>query len=126
MLMKSLFIIRGKVLHGKNRGKELGFPTANIPLHQDIPEGVYTSNVMIDNKSYIAATFIGSAKTFNEKEYHAESYILDFSENLYGKLITIKLFKKLRENKKFTSEQSLIIQMKQDELATREFFSQSF
>ena len=122
--MKPLYVFWGKVIIGKNRGKKLGFPTANISIHKNIPEGVYASEVIIVGKNYAAATFIGSAKTFDEKNYHAESYILDFSGNLYGKRITIRLFKKLRENKKFDSSQMLKKQLKQDILATRRFFSQ--
>ncbi|MCL5113612.1 MAG: riboflavin kinase [Patescibacteria group bacterium] len=133
--MKPLFKLRGKVKKGKNRGKFLGFPTANINLHKKIPQGIYASTVKIDsprfageagNKKYIAATFIGSAKTFNESEYKAESYILDFNQNIYGKWVTVTLLKKLRGNKKFGSEQELIDQMKQDILATRKFFNLFF
>lgn len=116
----------GKVKEGKGRGKHFGFPTANISLHRNIPEGVYTSEVTIIDNVYPAATFIGSAKTFGEKEYKAESYILDFDKNIYGKWITIKLFKKLRGNKKFDSQQTLIKNMEQDVLATRKFFNKSF
>lgn len=124
--MKPLFTLRGKVKKGKNRGKFLGFPTANINLHKKIPQGIYTSIVKIDNKKYFAATFIGSAKTFNENEYKAESYILDFNQSIYGKWITVTLLKKLRGNKKFDSEQKLIDQMKKDILATRNFFNLFF
>jgi riboflavin kinase / FMN adenylyltransferase len=120
--MKSLFTFWGKVLRGENRGKNLGFPTANLLLHQNIPEGVYISKVIINGKSYAAATFIGFAKTFSEKNYHAESHILDFSGDLYGKWITIKLFKKLRENKKFTSQEMLIVQIKKDIVSLKKFF----
>jgi len=121
--MKILFIFRGKVKKGKERGKLLGFPTANIALHKEIPEGIYASRVTFENKNYRAATFIGTSKTFNETEYRAESYILDFNQNIYGEWITVRLFKKLRGNKKFNSEQQLINQMKRDALTTREFLN---
>lgn len=124
--MRTLIMFWGKVKKGKGRGKQLGFPTANIALHKNIPEGVYTSEVAITDNVYPAATFIGSAKTFGENEYKAESYILDFDKNIYGKWITIRLFKKLRGNKKFASGQALIEKMKQDVLATRKFFEKSF
>lgn len=120
--MKYLFMFRGKVKKGKDRGKALGFPTANIALHKKIPEGIYSSQLNIGDKKYFAATFIGSAKTFGEKDYKAESYILNYSGNLYGKFITIRLFKKLRGNKKFHSEKALVGQMKKDVLATKKFF----
>ena len=121
--MNTLFMFRGKVRKGKNRGKLLGFPTVNIALYKTIPEGVYASKIKIDNQDFIAATFIGNAKTFNETEYKAEGYILDFNQDIYGKWITIKLFQKLRGNKKFKTEEELINQMKQDVLITRKLFS---
>jgi riboflavin kinase / FMN adenylyltransferase len=117
--MKSLFVFWGKVKKGKDRGKLLGFPTANIALHKKIPEGVYTSQIVINKRKHLAATFIGSAKTFNENKYQAESYILDFSQNIYGKWITVRLFKKLRGNIKFKSQKELIKQIEKDVLTTR-------
>lgn len=72
---------------------------------------------------YNAATFIGAAKTFNEKDTKSESYILDFEKNIYGKWITITFFKKLRDNKKFDSIEKLIKQMEKDVSETRRFFT---
>ena len=120
--MKAIFIIRGKVIKGRQRGRLLGFPTANISLHQKVPEGIYASAVAIEGKDYIAATFIGSAKTFRENDYKAESYILEFKDNIYDKWITIKLFQKVRGNERFVSEAMLIKQMNQDVQMVREFF----
>ncbi len=117
--MKKLFVFWGKVKKGKQRGKLLGFPTANISLYKKIPEGIYASKVKINKQTYSGATFIGSPKTFNEKDYKAESYILDFNKNIYGSWVTITLFKKIRGNKKFNLEQELIEQMKKDILEIR-------
>lgn len=117
--MKELFFIRGKVRHGNKRGRLLGFPTANVFLHQQIPEGIYASTIVIHKKIYKAVTFIGEAKTFNEKDYKAETYIFDFSKNIYDTWMTIRLYKKIRGNKKFNSEKELITQMKDDVKNTR-------
>ena len=121
--MNSLYIISGKVIKGAKRGKSLGFPTANINIEQVIPEGIYASEVIVDNKTYQAATFIGTAKTFKENEYKAESYIINFDQKIYGKQIRITLFKKLRENIQFSTKEKLIEQMKDDVLQTLSFFS---
>lgn len=121
--MKPLHVFWGKIVSGKKRGKTLGYPTANIPLHKTISDGIYASLVKVSGKNYVAATFIGAAETFGEKEKKAESFLLDFSGNLYGKWITVYLYKKLRGNKKFDSEKQLVEQMKKDVSATREFFS---
>ncbi len=112
----------GKVRKSKQRGKGLGFPTANINLAKNIPEGIYISNTKIVNSVYPALTFIGQAKTFNEKSFQAETYILNFKQNIYGQWISVKLLKKIRYNKKFNSTKELIAQMKKDEIVAREYF----
>lgn len=114
---------RGKVRKHNQRGKKLGFPTANINLTKNIPEGIYISQTKIKGKQHHSLTFIGQAKTFDEKEIHAETYILDFNQNIYGKWISIELLKKIRGNKKFNSAEELINQMKKDEQAARGYFA---
>lgn len=112
----------GKVRKHNQRGEKLGFPTANINLNKDIPEGIYLSLLKLGNKTYPSLTFIGMAKTFAETRFHAETYILDFNQNIYGKWITVELIKKIRDNKKFSSADELIKQMKKDEQMTRKYF----
>lgn len=112
----------GKVRTHNRRGKKLGFPTANINLSRKIPEGIYVSKTKVGGKIYKLLTFIGTAKTFNETRFHAETYILDFSQNIYGKWISVDIVKKLRDNKKFSSAEKLVKQMKQDEKIAREYF----
>lgn len=117
-----MFRFRGKVRSHNRRGKSLGFPTANVDLHQKIPEGVYISKTKILNKKYNSLTFIGQVKTFNEQRYHSETYILDFDQNIYDKWISIELLKKIRGNIKFNSAKDLIKQMKEDEKQARNYF----
>ncbi len=117
-----MFTIQGIVRKGKSRGKDLGFPTANIGLNQEIPEGIYLSKVQIDNKEYFALTFVGKAETFDETTFQAESYILDFNKSIYGQTISIWLIKKIRDSKKFGSVDKLIEQMRKDEKVAREYF----
>ena len=112
----------GKVRKHQQRGKKLGFPTANVNLYKNIPEGIYISKTKVKNLIYPSLTFIGIAKTFNEQTYQAEVYILDFKKDLYGSWITVKLLKKIRANKKFNSEKDLIAEMKKDEKIAREYF----
>lgn len=119
-----MFKFWGKVRKYNQRGRKLGFPTANINLTKKIPEGIYISKTKVNGKIHGSVTFIGAAKTFNEKKFHAETYILDFNQNIYGKWISIELIKKIRDNKKFNSAQVLIEQMKKDEKETRKYFQQ--
>ena len=112
----------GKVRKHNQRGKKLGFPTANINLAKNIPEGIYVSQAKIGTSIYPALTFIGKAKTFNEKKFHAEVFILDFNKNIYGLWISVKLLKKIRDNKKFNSVEELVTQMKKDEEEAKRYF----
>lgn len=139
----------GKVKKGAQRGRLLGFPTANIRIHKKIEEGIYVSKVTISSSSkpesnlggqsslekgsplqtrtriYNALTFVGKATTFNEKEYKSESFLLDFSGDLYGKYITILLLQKIRDNKRFLSVDDLIKQMDKDVAVAKKFFTRS-
>lgn len=116
-------MLRGKVRKHNQRGRKLGFPTANINLRKNIPEGIYISQTKIKDKKYPSLTFIGSAKTFNEKSFHAETYILDFNHNIYDRWISVELVKKIRDNKKFDFPNELIEQMKKDEQIARGYFA---
>lgn len=113
----------GKVRRHNQRGKKLGFPTANVSLHKSIPEGIYISKTKINGIEYKSLTFIGTVKTFNEKKFHAETYILDFDKNIYGEWITVRFLKRIRGNKKFKSAKELVEQMRNDEKIARRFFT---
>src|ERR1700733_5340147 len=110
--MDELYKISGVVIQGEKRGKTLGFPTANIKLNKKIPEGIYASTILINGKLYQAASFVGSAKTFKKTDVKLESYIFDFEQDIYGKSVTVRLYKKMRENKIFDSVDALVEQMK--------------
>jgi len=106
----------GKVRRHKQRGKKLGFPTANINLNKDIPEGIYISKTKIKGSVFPSLTFIGQAAV-------AEIYILDFDRNIYNKWISVELIKRIRDNEKFNTAEDLIAQMKRDEDIARKFFA---
>lgn len=104
------FKFTAPVLHGDARGRKIGFPTAN----QAYPEmlikpclGVYTSRVTIDGKQYDAITNIGYRPTFETEKIGCETYIKDFSGDIYGKEMTIKLIKFIRPEQKFSSVDGL-------------------
>ena len=115
-------VIEGIVQKGHQRGKGLGFPTINISLSESVDEGIYVSHITIDNKEYNALTFIGSAKTFGQTEILAETYVFDFSEDVYGQSVTVTLFKKLRDNQKFDSVEELVKQMEEDKKQAEKYF----
>jgi riboflavin kinase/FMN adenylyltransferase len=124
--MKTGSLIWGKVKVGSKRGKLLGFPTVNITLHRQIEEGVYLAEVKIDKRFFSSLTFVGAAKTFGEKNKKVESYILNFKDDVYGKWITVRFFKKIRGNIKFKSKEELVEQMEKDLIVAKEFFKTSY
>lgn len=120
--MNYLYLFRGKVVRGRKRGRTLGFPTVNVRLYKNIPEGVYVSETGIDGTYYRSVSFVGAAKTFGEKKVFGESFIFDFDRDLYDKWISVRLLEKLRGNIKFATAEELIRQMEKDITAAKKFF----
>lgn len=113
----------GKVKKNMGRGRELGFPTANIDVPEDSEEGIYVAWVMVDSQKLPSLFFVGKAVTFGESKKQGEAYILDFEGDLYGKEIEVEVLEKLRENETFESPEELVVQMRDDEKQAREFFA---
>ena len=110
MLLGYPYSVTNEVIHGEERGRKMGFPTVNIPLDENLvlPKfGVYASSVVIDGKNYAAVTNIGIRPTFLLKKPISETYIIDFDGNVYGKTVTVKLLKYIREEKCFDGLDSL-------------------
>ena len=124
MSMTPLFSFSGKVFRHTGRGKDLGYPTANIHIDPDTPEGIYVGYARITDNSYPALVFVGRPLTFGETDKKAEVYILDFDQNIYEINVDVSVLKKLRENIKFDSQEALIFQMQQDEKNARRYFNE--
>ena len=115
--------IEGTVIKGKSRGKNLGFPTANIHSLNDLaPPGLFISEVEIGSKSWPSVTHVGSKPTFNEKDTHIESYIIGFRNNLYGQRIRISFLRKIRDEKKFRTPEDLSHQIRKDLESAKSYF----
>ena len=111
------YFIEGEIVHGDGRGETLGLPTVNISLQKDkhfLKQGVYFTQIVIDGKSYTGLTNLGKCPTFEERDFHAETFILGFSKNVYGKRARIFLLDYLREEKRFNSREELTEQIKKD------------
>lgn len=116
------YAIWGKVIRGKNRGKKLGIPTVNLRLHKNIPEGIYVSTTTVGKKLFKSVSFVGAAKTFREKEIYLETYVFDFNQDIYGRWVSVRLLKKIRDNQKFTSVKELVTRIEKDKLEALEYF----
>jgi riboflavin kinase/FMN adenylyltransferase len=122
-LLGRSYQICGKVVHGKKRGRKLGFPTANLSLETNYalpPEGVYAVKVHHCGKEYIGAANLGYNPTFNNQDISFEVYILDFEADLYGQRLCVDIIEFIRGEKDFAAKEELINQMQQDILYTRE------
>ncbi|MBI1834067.1 MAG: riboflavin kinase [Candidatus Andersenbacteria bacterium] len=110
----------GTVIRGEGRGKDLGFPTANIETSDSIPDsGVYAGIATIGTEQYLAAIHIGPRPTFDDLRPTLEAHLLDFSKDLYGKEVCIDIRQKLRGVKKFDTIEALRQAIENDCAAVR-------
>ena len=111
------YSMTGEVVLGKQNGRKMGLPTANVKVNEEKllpPDGVYKGKTIIDKKEYKSLINIGKNPTFNAENRTVESHIPGFSDNLYGKKITVKFLDKIRDEKKFSSVDELINQINKD------------
>lgn len=112
------FYIIGEVVSGDKRGKELGFPTANLKLPQNMklspPAGVYASITEIDRMRFPSVCHIGARPTFKGATASIETHIIGFNGDIYGKRIKVGLIEKLREVRSFSSPDELVEQITRD------------
>jgi len=116
-LLGRLFRLQGRVVTGDRRGRELGFPTANLEVApgQALPTGgVYACRAYIEDKSYSAMTNIGSRPTFGGGKQLIEVYLLDYNGDLYGHELAIDIIERLRDEKKFDTAEQLKEQIAED------------
>lgn len=129
------FSLIGEVVKGESRGRGLGFPTANLACHerQLLPaEGVYVSEIWsaaYDDESFSDASFFGEAvtavsrqPTFDGRDVSVESFILDYSDDLYGQMLEVRLLHRLREPRRFATAKRLQTQIEQDVADARDYF----
>lgn len=116
----------GNVIKGESRGKQLGFPTINLDLHNaDLDFGVYAARVKVNEKQYWGAMHYGPRHTFNNEQPVMEVHLLDFDGDLYGEQVEVQVLKKIRDIKKFSNKEELIEQIKKDVETVRALDSNS-
>ena len=116
-------ILTGTVVAGRQLGRTIGIPTANLQLPEGVvcPRfGVYACHALVDGKQYPAVTNIGTRPTVGGHHVTVEPWILDFSGDLYGKKITLEFAAFLRPETKFDSLEELKAQIRLDAEKTRQ------
>lgn len=121
------YSVTGEVIHGKNRGQGLGYPTANIAVwdRQIVPmNGVYAGWAYLGEERFMAMTNVGISPQFMNAEVSVEPHILDFDRNIYGQPLKITFEKFLRPEARFDGIDELIIQIGRDVEAGRIFLNE--
>ncbi|MDC3367643.1 bifunctional riboflavin kinase/FAD synthetase [Flavobacteriaceae bacterium] len=112
------FQLRGTVTKGEGVGRKLAFPTANlnvnIPYKIIPPQGVYLVSILLEKGVFYGMMNIGTRPTLSGKNESIEIHIFDFNEDLYGKMITVCLYEKIRDERKFDSLEALKTQLIKD------------
>ena len=119
------YFIMGRVVYGRQLGRQLGVPTANIRLqrYRAALEGVFAVTVMGLDQQYEGIANIGVRPTVDGKEPLLEVHIFDFDEEIYGRLLTVTFLNKVRDERTFDGLDSLKNQIEQDISETREWFA---
>jgi riboflavin kinase/FMN adenylyltransferase len=119
--------VSGRVVPGHRRGRQLGFPTANIvPRTEVLPrDGIYATFMQVDDGLWPSATNIGTNPTFGKGPRTVESYLFDFSGELYGRSVRLFFVRRIRDEKKFSRAESLVEQMREDVRRAQELLGQA-
>ena len=118
-------VISGRVVHGRNAGAKMGFPTANIVTDNELlpPDGVYAVMVSVGDRLIQGACNIGKNPTFDGKNRTIEVFLLDYSSQLYDRELSVCFVQRLRDERKFSDTATLINAISQDVAITRAVLS---
>jgi riboflavin kinase/FMN adenylyltransferase len=121
------YYLDGTVIQGKRRGRELGFPTANLQTENELlpPNGVYATTATIDGVVHASLTNVGVRPTFGDTMMPIiETYVLGFSGDLYGRPVRLGFVQRLRDERKFEDVDALRTQMEADRRRAERLFAQ--
>ena len=124
-LLGRYHFIAGPVVRGRERGRTMGFPTANIASETECipPDGVYATRVILDDGVYPSITNVGMRPTFSESARAIEAHIFDFTRDIYGLRIKLELIERIRPEHKFDDADALKAQIALDLSKAREILS---
>ena len=110
------YYIEGQVAEGEKRGRQIGYPTANLDTDWDIlpKTGVYATRAFIDGNRLDSITNIGYRPTFGSSKLLIETHIFDFSADIYGKRLRLEFVERIRDEKRFESVDALVARIKTD------------
>ena len=126
-LLGRYHFISGRVTTGHRRGRDLGFPTANIATHTEmLPlDGIYATLFHLGERNLVSVSSVGLNPTFGEGPRSVESFILNFTDDIYGEAVRLSFVMRIREEKKFASVEDLITQIRSDVKSAEAIFHDS-
>jgi riboflavin kinase/FMN adenylyltransferase len=124
-LLGRYHFLSATVVRGRERGRTIGFPTANLDSATECvpPDGVYATRVVLDHGQYASITNIGMRPTFNESARSIEAHIFDFNRDIYGHRVKLEVVERIRGEKKFASAQELAQQIQSDVARAKEILA---
>lgn len=122
--LPQIYNLQGTVTPFKGNGRKLGYPTANLAIETDLPDGVYVGYADLDEYTQQPAIiFVGTPTTVGDTVRRVEAHVLDIPDkNYYDQKMTLSISAFLRSNQTFQSIDELLTVMKQDEQMAREWF----
>jgi riboflavin kinase/FMN adenylyltransferase len=116
------WFVSAPVIHGDKRGRELGYPTANLQLEPDcgLAHGIYAVRVGLHGRLYDGVASFGRRPMFDQGTVLLEVFLFDFTGDFYGELLDVAFIAWLRPEKKFDSIEALVAQMQEDMVRARE------
>lgn len=120
-LLEYEWFVRGPVIHGEKRGRDLGYPTANIRLDPGcrLKHGIYAVRLTIDGAVHPGVASFGRRPTFDNGAPLLEAHVFDFKGDLYGRSVDVAFVRYLRGEEKFDSIEALVAQMDRDSAEAR-------
>jgi riboflavin kinase/FMN adenylyltransferase len=125
-LLRSRYQVSGPVVDGDKRGRDIGYPTANLrPIVRKVTpgDGVYATLTRVGDSTYMSATNVGTRPTFGGGERLIEAHILDFAGDLYGEEVTVEFVERLRPELEFKSVAELLEHIEDDVRRSREILA---
>jgi riboflavin kinase/FMN adenylyltransferase len=118
--------VRAVVAHGDKRGRQLGYPTANLILGKDVPlrYGIYAVRATVGSITHQAVASFGSRPTFDDGAPRLEVHLFDFAGDLYGQTLDVEFIGYIRSELKFDGVEPLIRQMDEDSRLARDILRQ--
>jgi len=121
LMLGGPWFVAGEVIHGEKRGRDLGYPTANIRLDKNcgLKHGIYAVRVGCGDERYDGVASFGRRPTFDNGAPLLEAFLFDFNGDLYGKTLDIAFIGFIREEAKFDSVEALVARMDEDSAQAR-------